>query len=456
MDTFYRPTWVEVSLDALHHNVSSFRSLLPPEMAMLAVVKADGYGHGAVEVLREAFDAGASYAGVAFLDEAIELRHAGIQVPILVLGYTPPEAVTTALTHDITLTVFSREVLLAAEQAAAGAATAQTFENEAASLRSATTVPIASPSATSLPQQADAGQDDRRLGATQQHATLQQAAVQQQQPQQPQAPNKLKIHIKIDTGMGRLGLYDEDEATAFIEEAMQLPHVEVEGVYTHFASSDDSDKTYTRMQHRKFDRIISHFQQQGIRFPYIHTGNSAAAIDCPELSYNMVRIGLSMYGLYPSEEVLQDRIELQPAMSLVTRPVMIKTLPPDSGISYGTTYRTLGEERIATLPVGYADGYSRMLSGHVEVLVKGVRVPVVGRICMDQCMINVTDVSTEVTLEDEVVLFGTQGPVRLPVEEIADRLGTINYEVTCMISHRVPRVYTKNGEVFKVLNPLIR
>jgi alanine racemase len=389
MDTFYRPTWVEVSLDALRHNVEGFRKLLPQTMHMMAVVKADAYGHGAVEVLREALATGASYAGVAFLDEAIELRRAGVSSPILVLGYTPPDAIEAALEHDVTLTVFSKEVLH--------------------SIRSSV-----------------------RTGG------------------------RLKIHIKLDTGMGRLGLTDSEEAISFIEEALRMEAVEVEGVYTHFASSDEQDKAYTLMQHSRFDHVMSHFARKNVLFRYIHTGNSAAAIDCPELSYNMVRLGISMYGLYPSNEVQHERIELHPVMSLITRPVMIKKLPPDSGISYGVTYRTQREETIATLPIGYADGYSRMLSGHVEALVKGTRVPVVGRICMDQCMINVSDVQDQLTLQDEVVLFGCQGSARIPVEELAERLGTVNYEITCMVSHRVPRVYVREGAAVKVSNPLIR
>ncbi len=388
MDTFYRSTWVEVSLDALRHNVEEFRKLLPQTMSMMAVVKADAYGHGAVEVIREAIEAGASYAGVAFLDEAIELRQAGVKLPILVMGYTPPGAIEAAIQHDVTLTVFSRDAL------------------------------------QSIP-----------LYAT--------------------SDRKLKIHIKLDTGMGRIGLTSAEESISFIEEARDMECVEVEGVFTHFASSDERDKSYTLMQHSRFDQVIRHFAYQNVHFAYVHTGNSAAAIDCPELSYNMVRLGISMYGLYPSNEVRKDRIELHPVMSLITKPVLIKTVPAGSGISYGVTYRTQGEERIATLPIGYGDGYSRMLSGRAEVLVKGTRVPVVGRICMDQCMINVTDVTEPLTVEDEVVLFGRQGTACISVEELAEWLGTINYEITCMIDHRVPRVYVRDGARVKVSNPLI-
>jgi alanine racemase len=200
---------------------------------------------------------------------------------------------------------------------------------------------------------------------------------------------------------------------------------------------------------------VQHYRNRGIEFAYVHAGNSAAAIDSPELTYNMVRLGISMYGLYPSEEVNHERIELQPVLSIKTGVVMVKTLPPESGVSYGTIYRTANEETIATLPIGYADGYSRMLTGKAHVLVKGVRVPVVGRICMDQCMMNVTGLA-DIHNEEEVVILGQQGEERITAEEHAAWLGTVNYEITCMISHRVPRVYIRDGAVVSTLNPLLR
>lgn len=396
MDSFYRPTWVEVSLDALRHNIEAFRRALPEHMHLMAVVKANAYGHGAAEVVREALACGASYACVAFLDEALELRRAGITAPILVLGYTPPEAIPLAAEHDITLTVYSYEVLEA--------------------LRNRASRAVEGPTAS--------------------------------------GHKPLRIHIKLDTGMGRLGLYTESEAIAFIERALQLPNVVVEGLYTHFASADERDKSYTYEQHRRFDAVVQHFNRKGIAFPYLHTGNSAVALDCPELSYNMIRLGVSMYGMYPSDEVNRDRIRLQPVMSVKTRMVMVKKLPPGCGISYGVTYRTQGEEVIGTLPIGYADGFSRMYTGQGRVLVRGRRVPVVGRICMDQCMINITDVP-QASLQDEIVILGEQGAERITAEELASLLGTINYEITCMISHRVPRVYIRNGQVASVANPLI-
>lgn len=387
MDAFYRPTWVEISLDALRSNIEGFQKILPAGMKQMAVVKADAYGHGAVEVSKEALAAGVDYLGVAFFDEALELRNAGITAPILVLGYTPPEGVERARELDVTIAVYSHDVL--------------------------------------------------------------------KELQSQQHKKKLKIHIKLDTGMGRLGLHTEADAIPFIEQALTLPNVEVEGMFTHYANADEVDKSYTLEQYRRFERIVSYFTDKGVTFPYIHAGNSAAAIDLPGLTYSMVRLGISMYGLYPSEDVDQTKIELKPVLSLKTGIVHLKTLPPESGISYGTIYHTKGEEQIGTLPIGYADGYSRMLSGKAEVLVRGKRVPIVGRICMDQCMINVSDVKDVQSL-DEVVLIGEQDGERITAEDIARQLGTVNYEVICMISHRVARVYVRGGERVDAINPLMR
>ncbi|TVY09815.1 alanine racemase [Paenibacillus cremeus] len=388
MDTFYRPTRVEISLDALRHNLGEFRRVLPEHVNMMAVVKADAYGHGAVEVCREALSCGVKYVAVAFLDEGLELRRAGITAPILVLGYTPPEGLETAWQNDITLNIYTHELLDAWE----------------------------------------------RIGA------------QEERP--------LNIHIKIDSGMNRLGLTEAEEAIAFIDRAMRMPGLQVEGLFTHYACADEADKSYTRMQKERFSRVVNHFRGIGVEFPYIHAGNSATAIDTPDWTFNMVRLGISMYGLYPSEEVNRQQVELEPVMSLKTKPVMVKQVKTGEGISYGAIYRSSGEETIATLPIGYADGFSRMLTGKAEVLVQGRRAPIVGRICMDQCMMNVTGFA-DISNEEEVIILGSQGKERITAEDHATWLGTINYEVTCMISHRVPRVYTKDRQVYKVVNPLL-
>lgn len=386
METFYRPTWVEVSLDALRHNIRSFQQALPANVSLMAVVKADAYGHGAVKVAQEATDCGVDYIGVAFLDEGLELRRAGVTAPILVLGYTPPEGIRPAVDHDITLTVFQDELWTALD----------TIEG-----------------------------------------------------------SKLKVHVKIDTGMGRIGLQAGEEAIAYVERAIKHSTLDVEGIYTHFACADEADKSYTNAQYEKFQAMICHFQERGVQFRYVHTGNSAAGIECPELSYNMIRLGIGMYGLYPSDEVNRQRVDLEPVMSIKTKMSHIKTLPEGSGVSYGVIYHTKGEETIATLPIGYADGYSRMLSQKVHALVRGRRVPIVGRICMDQCMADVSGIENPAK-DEEVVLLGRQGEEVVSAEELASLLGTVNYEVTCMVSHRVPRVYIRNGERECVVNPLVR
>jgi alanine racemase len=387
VDTYYRPTWAEISLDAIAHNINAFRKRLPASMKLMAVVKANAYGHGAVEIAEEAVRQGADYLAVAFLDEAMELRHAGITAPILVMGYTPPEALLEAARHQITVTIYTDEVL-------------SSLETMSASFS-----------------------------------------------------RPLKVHIKLDTGMGRIGIYDESEAIAFIEKAVAIPNVQVEGLFTHFAKADEKDKSYTQMQHGRMAKIVDQLEAKGITFSWNHAGNSAAAIDCPETSFHMVRIGISLYGMYPSDEVDRSLVDLKPVMSLKTRVVMVKDLPPGSGISYGTIYETKQHETIATLPIGYADGYTRLLSQKAEALVHGFKVPIVGRICMDQCMLNVTGIPN-VRIGDEVVLFGQQGEQVIPVDDLAALLGTINYEMTCKISCRVPRVYLRDGAVVKATNRL--
>lgn len=390
MDAYYRPTWVEVSLDALSGNLQAFRQALPDSIRIMAVVKADAYGHGAASIAREAIASGADHLAVAFLDEALQLREAGISAPILVLGYTAPDGLEMALKNNITLTVFNEEMLRGMEL----------LQGQAEAL-------------------------DKRL----------------------------RVHIKVDSGMHRIGLYKEEEAVSYLKQIARMPHICLEGLFTHYACADEADKAYTRLQYEKFSRVVHEVKRLGIDIPYIHAGNSAAAIDTPELVYNMARLGIAMYGLYPSEKVDHTIIKLEPIMSLKTRMIHDKWLSEGSGISYGTIYHTKGEERIGTLPIGYADGFSRMLSTKANALIRGKRVPIVGRICMDQCMLNITGVP-EAEAGDEVVLIGRQGDEVIPAEEIAGHLGTINYEVTCMMAHRIPRVYVKEGRIVEVKNVL--
>lgn len=393
MDCYYRPTVAEISLDALESNIGAFRKHLAAGTLLLASVKANAYGHGAVEVARSAISAGADYLGVAFLDEAMQLRASGIEAPILVLGYTPPEGLSIAREQDITITLYREDSL-----------------DEVAKLSS--------------------------------------------------TGKKLKAHVKIDSGMGRLGLLPGVEAERFLERAFKLPQLIVEGLYTHFARADEMDKSYTMLQQQRFQSVIDYVKKSGMPISIIHSSNSAAGIDLPEQVGSMLRLGISMYGLYPSVEVNARMIRLDPVLTLKTAIVHVKSLRPGEGISYGTRYFTQRDESIGTLPVGYADGFSRMLSGKAEALVRGRRVPVLGTICMDQCMIRLNDAEKDdeprIVAGEEVVLIGRQGDAFLSVEEVAAKLGTINYEVTCMIAARVPRVYLRGGEVVSVVNPPLR
>lgn len=390
MDSSYRPTRAEISLDALRRNIAAYRTALPAGTKMMASVKANAYGHGAIETAAEAAAAGVDYLGVAFLDEALQLRHAGVETPILVLGYVPPEGLALAREHAVSIAMFREDILdAAAAQAKPGV-------------------------------------------------------------------KPLRVHVKLDSGMGRIGVLPED-AVRFIERALRTPGIEVEGLFTHFARADERDKSYTSLQYERFASVAGEVRRRGLDIPLIHLGNSAAGIDTPEWTGGMLRLGIGMYGLYPSEEVGKQRIALEPVMSLKTEVVMTKTAPPGWGISYGTRYMTEGEERIGTLPIGYADGFSRMLSGKAEALVRGVRVPVLGTICMDQCMIALDPAASAGPVEagEEVVLLGRQGGETITAEEIADKLGTINYEIVCMIAARVPRIYMRGGETNAVRNGLL-
>ncbi|MBH5320145.1 alanine racemase [Paenibacillus sp. GSMTC-2017] len=394
MDSFYRHTWAEISLDALQHNLQAMREALPDQCLLMASVKANAYGHGAVEVAEAAERFGVDYLGVAFLDEALQLRKAGIKLPILVLGFVPAEALELARKNEITISLFREDIRQSAE-----------------------VLDI------------------------------------------PEDGNKLKVHIKIDSGMGRLGVLGHEEAIAFIEKSLNTPQLEVEGLFTHYAKADELDKTYTKLQYERFKQITDTVNERGWSIPIIHAANSAAGMDTPHFAGSMVRFGIGMYGLYPSEEVNRVRINLKPVLSLKTTISWVKSAPPGWGISYGTRYVTEKEERIGTLPIGYADGFSRMLSGKANGLIRGIKTPILGTICMDQCMISLESVEQQhgvMTIEagEEVVLIGSQGDSFISVEEVAGQLGTIPYEVICMLAARVPRLYMESGNLLKTRNQL--
>ncbi|NLK35654.1 MAG: alanine racemase [Gracilibacteraceae bacterium] len=383
-----RAAWAEVDLDALSHNMRETRRLSDKDALVTAVVKADGYGHGAKKIAQTLLDNGADRFAVAVLDEGIELRKAGFEVPILIMGFTDEERSEEIISYNLEQAVYSWDL-------------AEEISKE---------------------------------------------AVRQKKT--------AKIHIKVDTGMGRIGLKPDKDSVQLIKKISRLPNIVIEGTFTHFAVADTLDKAYTEEQFEKFRWICQELERENVRINLKHCGNSATIIDLPGMHLNMVRAGIILYGLKPSDEVMLDKIELKQVMSLKVRISHVKEIEAGQSVSYGRKFIAPRRSKIASLPIGYADGFTRMLSGKAEALVKGCRVPVVGRICMDQCMIDVTGIE-DVKVGDEVVLFGKQGEGFISIDELAEKLDTINYEIVCMISKRVPRVYIKNGKIVDVHNYLI-
>ncbi|AEV67135.1 alanine racemase [Acetivibrio clariflavus] len=389
MDYKFNRAWAEVNLDNIAHNVREIRRVTDKKAEIMGVVKADAYGHGVMEVAKTLIENGVTRLAVSMLDEAIQLRQNGIDVPILILSYTDPIRAEEIILNDVTQTVFSHDLAEALSEAAV------------------------------------------RLN------------------------KNVKIHIKIDTGMTRVGFMPGYSAVKNVVQISKLPKIIVEGLFTHFASADESDRSYTYMQFERFMSIVSELNRIGVYIPVKHVCNSAGIIEYPEMHLNMVRPGIALYGMYPSDEVHKDKIDLKPAMTLKANIILVKEVEAGTCISYGRIFKTQRNSKIATLPIGYADGYTRLLSGKGKVLVNGQLVPIVGRICMDQCMIDVTDVEGEVNVGDEAVLFGIQNGSEIKIEDIAKEIGTINYEIACIIGKRIPRVYWKNGKIHNVLNYLI-
>lgn len=265
----------------------------------------------------------------------------------------------------------------------------------------------------------------------------------------------VKIHVKVDTGMTRVGFMPGYSAVKNIVRISKLPGIVIEGLFTHFATADEADKSCTYMQFERFMSICSELGRIGVHLPVKHVCNSAALIEFPEMHLDMVRPGIILYGLYPSLEVDRTKIDLKPAMTLKANVILLKDVEKGTGISYGRIFTTKRESRIATIPIGYADGYSRLLNGKARVLINGQLAPVVGRICMDQCMIDVTDINGEMHVGDEAVLFGRQGDKEITIEEVASNMGTVNYEVVCVVGKRIPRAYIKDNKLVRVLNYLV-
>ncbi|MGB2601874.1 MAG: alanine racemase [Candidatus Omnitrophota bacterium] len=369
--TTYRPTWAEVDLGAVRHNLGNIRSLVDEKVDIMAVVKANAYGHGISQVSQALVEEGVNYLGVATVDEGLKLRSSGIKVPILVLGSVLDEEAQAAVSNDITLTLCDTGLLDVLVQ------------------------------------------------------------ISKETKKRP------KVHVKIDTGMGRIGVWHE-EAVDFIKNVYSKKEIDTEGVYTHFSSAG-RDKTMTRMQIDHMETILKEMEQLGIDVKYKHAANSIAVVDWKKSHMNLVRTGILLYGVYPKESFRKE-FGLKPVMSLKTKIVHLKDTPPGRSISYGRTYITQKDTRIATIPIGYADGYGRILSNKAEALVKGQYVKIVGMVTMDQTLLDVGNVK-EVNVGDEVVLIGRQGTSEILIEKIAKLAGTIPYEILSAITDRVPRVY---------------
>ena len=395
MKELLRRTWAEIDLDALAQNFREVRKAADPKAMVCCVVKADAYGHGAVRVAREFASLGADWFAVSNLEEALQLRRAGIETPVLVLGYTPADKAGTLSRENISQCVYSLEYAR------------------------------------------DLSRFAREVGV------------------------KVNIHLKIDTGMSRLGFYYQDisrdeAAVEEVKEACSLPGLIPQGIFTHFAVSDEGQAgdAFTMRQFGCLKEMIESLARAGVNFPVRHCANSAGVFDYPLSHLDMVRAGIVLYGLYPSGE-LRSRPALKPALALKSVVSHVKTLLPGATVSYGRKFTAQQEMRVATVPVGYADGYPRLLSpGGAEVLIRGKRCPILGRICMDQLMADVTALD-QVRVGDTVTLIGRDGEEEITADELAEKEGTINYEVVCALSKRVPRVYVKNGKVDSIYDALL-
>lgn len=379
-----RPVWAEIDLDAIEYNIKQIRKVAKSK-EIIGVVKADAYGHGALDVAPVLLKNGADKLAVAVITEALELRSNGITAPIIILGYTPLDFAKDLIENDIEQTVYSLEY-------------AKELSKKAQKLN--------------------------RI---------------------------VKVHIALDTGMGRIGFLPDNQGVEDTCEISKLPNIEITGLFTHFSTSDEKDKNYTMNQLEKYKSFYNKLVNQGVNIKLRHAANSAAIIDLPETHFDAVRPGIILYGYYPSDEIIKEKIDLKPALTLKTNVVHVKKMPKGMYISYGRKFQTEKESIIATLPIGYADGYTRLLFNKAKVIINGKLAPVVGRICMDQCMVDVSEVG-EVKVGDEVILIGEQNGIKFNADDIAELIGTINYEVVCMISKRVPRVYTKEDKIVKIRN----
>ena len=375
-NSYYR-VQANVNLEAIRNNLLEVKKKIGDWTKLMVIIKADAYGHGAVGLAKSIGDgSGVDYYGVAIIEEAVELRRAGINKPILVLGYTPREQYQLVVAYDVAQTIFQYEM-------------AEALSEEA-----------------------------KRQGKT------------------------AKIHIKLDTGMSRIGFADTKESVSEIKRIAALPNIEIEGLFSHFARADETDRTPTEEQLKRYIAFYSLLEQKNIMIPIRHIANSAGIIEFPKAYFNMVRCGIATYGIYPSDMVNKDAMNLIPAMELKTHVVYVKELEEGVGISYGATYITRRKTKVATIPVGYADGYSRNLSNVGKVIIHGQYAPIIGRICMDQFMVDVSDIA-EVKQGDIVTLLGRDKEAYISVEELAQWSHSFAYELVCTIGKRIPRVYSE-------------
>lgn len=382
----YNRIYAQINVDNLRHNIKSIMARHKKDMKVLAVIKADAYGHGSCEIAHRIDDL-AYYYGVAAVDEAVELRNAGIKKPILVIGYTSPKDYERLIKYNITQTIYSRS-------------------------------------------------DAKKLS----ELAVKNGTI-------------AKIHIKVDTGMSRIGFPVSTDGISEAASLKELAGLHIEGIFTHYAKADEIDKTSAKEQKEKFKRFIDGLMASGVKPELKHIDNSAGSMELDDDEFDMVRLGIAMYGLYPSEEVSRE-IMLKPVMSLIAHIAHVKEVDAGCGVSYGWTYVTDKKTKLATVTAGYADGYPRAMSNIGRAIVKGRSVPIVGRVCMDQLMLDVTDIP-EITTDDQVILIGKSEGENISVEEVAAPAASFNYELVCNISRRVPRIYIEEGRENKCVNYLV-
>ncbi len=384
MKKILRPAWAEIDLDAIAYNTRNIKKLIG-DKDLIAVVKANCYGHGVIDIIPTLLENGVSRFAVAMISEALEIRDNKITAPVMILGFTPLYLGEELINNNIEQTVYDLDY-------------AKELSKIALTLN-----------------------------------------------------KKAKIHIAIDTGMGRIGFLPNEKSIDNITEICSLEGIEVIGIFTHFSTSDEKDKEYSHEQFTKMLSVMDTLKKRGIDIPLKHVANSGAIIDLPDTYLDAVRAGIILYGYYPSDEIDKNNLALKPALTLKATITNVKTLEKDMYVSYGRTFKTSNETIVATIPVGYADGYLRKLAENGKVIIKGEFAPIIGRICMDQFMIDVTNIP-DVKIGDEVILLGEKNDLKYNADDMAKKLDTINYEVTCMLKSRLPRVYIKDTHIINVKN----